>query len=812
MTDGDDSPAHRETADFLSESPEGESAIAAILEVDSASETWEFEDVPLDSGTFGEIVSRGIVTKDDGAYRLAEPEAVRTALQGEHRPTAASSSDSVSISVPSVGFDASVFGSLIAALVVVVAARTFHYQSVFVSGRVVSPGNDPYFFRYWQEQLLAESSSPFSFHVLVNPPWDDGSFNQRPLTHATNWWFAELLGGGQWGAEMVVAWLPLVFTLLLAVVIYALALVLTRDVRVAFASVLVLALAPVHANYTGLGLLHHRYNQYLWFGVILLTLVWLATDLKRRHEAVGPQQAVHTHIRRRKTWVVAAAFGLSLAFWTHSWGGSLELFAALGVYVGLRTSLDLREGLSPGRANLPLVFGFGTGALLALALHLGLGWHGLASPLMAVIAFTGVVVFVGLGELWHRRDLSVRKLLATQAALTVLGAVVVAVVLAALTDVMTLILSVVTPSSAPAWQTSVQSGSLYTTDLFVLFGPVGHIGLEFYLALGALVWCLALVYREYEPGWLLVAVVTVHYLILSGVMVRFAGRLVIVMAVLGGLSIVFVLAWLDLVRTPRPLSDTASQRARQSEAETGLQRVSIPDVPQSIAILGVCVMIFGASLLFLPTLMNQVTHDEAHVETAMEIAEHAESLDREQPDDHVLAPWRQYRLYNYFVSGESESERLGRYVYPRLTQGEHPEANMFRNQAGYVVLSGLDVSEETEHERLSEHLGQEGEHFESLEHYQLLYVDTDAGLAVFTLVPGVTIEIEGYEDDQVHVETDVTVADRTFVYERQITAGDDGTASVTVPYPGTYDVAGTTVTADEEAVETGDTVTISMDE
>lgn len=313
----DDRPGvYRDTEAFLEEREDGERVVEELLAVDTGAETWEFSDVELDSGTFGEVVSSGLVEKVDGAYRVADREAVRAALEGEDFVEEGSGIDLDW----DFNLDPMRVGGLIGALVVLVAARMFHYKSVFVEGRVVSPGNDPYFFRYWQEQLIAQSSGPWDFGVLIDPPWDTGSFNQRPLTHATNWWFTELLGGDQWAADMVAAFLPLVFTIILALVLYYLALILTRDYRVGLASILVLALAPVHTNYTGLGLLHHRYNQYLWFGLILLTLAWLGVDFTRRREMVGTNEAISEHLHSRKTWLVAFAFGLVFAAWTHSWG------------------------------------------------------------------------------------------------------------------------------------------------------------------------------------------------------------------------------------------------------------------------------------------------------------------------------------------------------------------------------------------------------------------------------------------------------------------------------------------------------------
>ncbi len=793
MTDDPDLTVHQETVTFLEENPDCESDLETLLEIDSAMNSWEFDDIPLDSGTFGEIVSRGIATSEGDGYRLADSDAVRAALAGEAVTTVEESENGSRRDID-VQIDRNAALGLVGALLVVVTARVVHIRSVFYEGRVISPGNDPYFFRYWQEQLLAEASGPHSLGVLVDPPWSGGDFNQRPLTHATNWWFAELLGGSQWAADMVTAWLPLVFTLVLAVVVYYMTLLLTNDVRVGIGSVLVLALAPIHATFTGVGLLHHRYNQYLWFGVILLAIVWLGTDLKRRRIAVGPTQAVSGHAAARKSWYVAGVLAVALAFWTHSWGGSLELFGALAVYVALRVCLDVREGISPGQANLPLVSGFILGGILALGMHLGLGWHGLPAPATAIGMSLFAAFMIALGEYWHRRDRSVRSLLTVQATLGVVGAVSAAFLFVTTTDIVSRIVS----SDAPDWQTSIQSESLYATEQFVLFGPVVQIGLEFYLALAALVWCLLRVYRVYEPGWLLIAVVSIHYLVLSGIMQRFAGRLVIVLAVLAGTGIVAVLAWIGLVSRLGVESDADSSPPTESR-----QTLEIPTPKRSGIILAVSLVIFAPSLLFVPTLMVDTTHDQAHFDVAAEIADHTETFDRDTPDDRILAPWENYRYYNYFTNGDSESERFGRFGYQRLGAERDIDDEWARSRGGYYIQTGLDIPAGESLDQLPA-LGP----IDSYEHTQLLSVDDDAGIAAFALVSGTTLEIHT-DDNRVQLSTTVTVSDRTFTYERTESA-ENGTAHVTVPYPGTYEIDGSTVTVDESDIETGRTIVVNQ--
>jgi dolichyl-diphosphooligosaccharide--protein glycosyltransferase len=74
MTDGS------RVAEFLSERPDLESPLEDVLEVDEQTDSWTFDDVPVDSGRFGELVSPGIVEREGEDYRVADPDAVRAAL------------------------------------------------------------------------------------------------------------------------------------------------------------------------------------------------------------------------------------------------------------------------------------------------------------------------------------------------------------------------------------------------------------------------------------------------------------------------------------------------------------------------------------------------------------------------------------------------------------------------------------------------------------------------------------------------------------------------------------------------------------
>ena len=273
------------TRSFLEEHPDLEDTLLALHEHEQTAGSWGFDDAPLDSGRFGELVSREFVEPtDNDAYRFADHETVKAVLEGDAETTTVTTPDADSpgldVSLPEI--DVRLAGVFTAALALVVAVRSMYYTSVFQQDHVVSPANDPYFYRYWQERLLehAHSTPDASMLAAVGE-----QTRIRPLSHWLNWWFTDLLGGTPEAASTVAAAQPIVASVLLAVVLYALVITLTADHRIALTAVLLFAMTPVLVVYTALGFLEHRPYQYLWLGLIAFTLVWLAVDLTRHRQA-----------------------------------------------------------------------------------------------------------------------------------------------------------------------------------------------------------------------------------------------------------------------------------------------------------------------------------------------------------------------------------------------------------------------------------------------------------------------------------------------------------------------------------------------
>ena len=783
---------------FLADRPDRKRALEEVLAVDAEREIWTFDDVEVDSGTFGELVSRGIVEKVDGKYQVADRGVVEGVLVGQNPAAEEDNGDGFLWKVdPDLGAlgDRSALAGLLAALGLLFVTRILNYRSVFQGEHVVSPGNDPYFYRYWVEQLLAESSGPTDVGLITNLP--DGAASRRPLTHVTNWFVAELLGGDQWAADMVAAWLPVVGALALGVIIYALAVVVTWDVRVGIAAVVLFAFTPVHAVYSGVGFIEHRLHQYFWMGMGLLALAWLAVDLTRnRTRAASIDEAVQAHLSKSLTWAMAVVLGVSLGLYAHTWGGSILLFIPVSAYVALKVVMDVRDGVPPMRANVPLVAGIGIGGVLAAFLHFSWGWHETFMGVVPLLVLVGSVGVVGLGAVWRQTGWSIHALIGTQVATGVVGLVAFRAVRPAewsrLMD---------RADDLLFREGAVEATSLFEPELAYLLGPVAQIGVEFYIGLVFLGWAGWLVTRDYHPVWLLLSVYSVFWLVMAAFQGRFAAQLAISMAVFAGLGFVYLLSWVELARVPAVFEeDTGRRLAMADGGERRWIDLQIPGEAKTVIyVLGVGFLVCGLSLIFVPTIAGQVTHDEAQLEAALVMQDHAEEHDREWRDNAVFSSMGDNRMYNYFVSGESQQYRYVQRLHTRFADAEDPDGwkeAEFDGRFGYVIA-------DRERGLPPERLGADGNR--TLEHFRLLYASDDGELAAFAVVEGATLEGTDVAAEQVTVRTDVEAGDVSFTYEREIDVVD-GRYEVVVPYPGVYIVADERVEVSEAAVENGSAI------
>ncbi len=152
-----------EVDDLLLDRPEVEEDLRSILTVDAEQERWSFDDIPADSGTFGELVSRGIVEQAGAGYRVADRAAVKRGLNGSATDTVADRSDPDGGTADPAATAGSLVndidriwvGSLLGALALVVVMRTaFSLPSVMRGDDILLLANDPYYYRHAVETVL----------------------------------------------------------------------------------------------------------------------------------------------------------------------------------------------------------------------------------------------------------------------------------------------------------------------------------------------------------------------------------------------------------------------------------------------------------------------------------------------------------------------------------------------------------------------------------------------------------------------------------------------------------------------------------
>ncbi|MFW5918177.1 MAG: STT3 domain-containing protein [Haloferacaceae archaeon] len=798
---GDADTIHRRTREFLADHPEATPAVRTLVDLDEGG-PWTFEDVPLDSGRFGTLVSLGIAEHagDDG-YRLSDRDAVRSALAGE--PVSPGDVDAAGVQLRSLGRSVAVDWSkalgLAGALALIVAVRAIAYEDVLRAGEVVSPGNDPYFFRWHQRRLLELTGSPIDVFTVAD------AVPARPLAHVANWWLSALLGGSPWAADQIAAWLPPLASAALGVVVYLTAVALTDDARVGVAAAATLAVIPIHAVYTSLGFLDHNAHQYLWLGVVVLGFVWLAVAYDRHHASPGGSPSGGARLRDRWTWFAIGVAAIGIAASVHAWRGSLLNLAPIALYLGVRAIGDVRYGRSPLRAIRPEIVAIGVGVALGYVPYLLWDWHAKDSLLVhaPLLILLGVLGAAAVGHVASDRGWSAWSMVALEGGLAVAVLALFRYGFPAAFD-----RAQVRMDDLFFRENILEVGSLYAPETGVIFGPLYQHGLAFYLALGVVGWATWTAWRRDVVAYLVPACFMAYFLVLAGIQVRFAGQLALFTALFGGIAIVYVLA---AIEATRPLAPVPHRSADLDEAVGGSRdrvgsgpAIAIPRSLERLTFIVLFVgLLLGLNVIFAPGLIDQATYDDGF-DAAMAIADHAEATDREYPATYVLSRWGDNRMYNFFVNGEAQGYGYAQANYERFLVEPDPDAAASDyGRMGYVVVASVGGDEGTTQRALFQELGAGDE---PATRYRLIH--HREGLRTFAVVEGATLRLED-GDEPVVARTEVDVDGTTLTYEIELTSDDDGSMSARVPYPGEYTVGEHIVVVPADAVEAGDTVDVA---
>ena len=743
-----------EVESLLADRPELEAPLEDVRAVDARAGTWTFDDVPVDSGAFGELVAAGIVESVGDEYRLADPEAVDRALAGEERgPDPGSRGFEFDVPLPAV--DRTAAGALAAVLVLLALLRASTYRSV-MRDRVVYTGNDPYAYVYFVEEGLREGWSLSEIPV--------GRANQEPLTTVQLLYAAELSGGlGSHGP--ILAWIPVIVAVLTGVVLYLLVCEITGDRRVALAAVFALAVIPIHATRSSLGFVDHHVFDYFW----LVVAAWGLTAAFRL-ETLGVDRATV-----RAVGLLALGVAGGVLAW---WAGTL-LLAPIGIAVVVGCAVAVRDDEPFWAPGVATTVGVGLGAAVVLAAHLRLGWHDPLIVAVPIALFVGSALVVAATAAWRYAALPPWLFLVMGPALVVVATVGVRV---AAPELWPELERELLRLFGVGFEDTVEFHSIFSTETMgwlFLFGLLLLFSIP-YMAWGG--------YRVYngERRWIPVTAYGGFMLVLATLLQRFGGELSPFVAVFAGVGLVHVAAWVDLAR---PIGESTGEN------------LSLPDRRTTLRLSLVVLLICGLSLLGAPIMANNIAFDDEQYGTAVAIGEHAAAHDHDYPESYVFSPWSWNRMYNYHVSGESRSYGYARSNFGAFRAAEDPDAArelLRRGTSGeYVVTEPTEAAypPESMQVRLHENFGSYDDGVDGLAHYRAIHASESGDYKAFRVVPGANVTGGADPGETVRLETGVDVSGASFTYERRVTADDDGSFAVRLAHPGEYAVDGADVDA-----------------
>ena len=780
------------TKKLLTKQPDLESALQRTLEIDEEHDTWTFQDVPLDTGTFGKLVSQGVVKKIDGEYRIRDQDAVRAALTGEEAATS-NGSGQPSFTVPSISrvlADANwvLVGSIFLLLVFVVLMRTvFSWTAVFREDHIVLLGNDPYFYRYWLEQL-----------VHADPPLQSMPaplLDHQILMIAVIWGFATLLGGGEHAVALALTWYPVIAALFVGGLIYGIAVIAFNDRRVGLASIGVYAVTPVLSYRSALGFGDHHAFDYVLvalavFGLVLLIDAdddWRVITLRRMVGLIALASAVAGHV--------------------HAWRGGPLLLIPLAVYIVVRAVSDVRADRSSVHENMWTLTALSVAAVLALAVHAVLGWSGFYRAVAPALLLGGSILVVGIGVAAYHFDTRGRTVLGAEFA----GGVVTALVIwFSMPNVRDAVLRGFGYFARTGQSRITETYSLFRPETGLITTPLFYFGGIIVLGIGGLVWATWRVVEEYRPVWLTLVVYAWVFFAASVIQARFGGQLGILLAVFGGLALIHLVAITATTTPPQPLTDSNSvteegkQRFRDRDAER--MSFSIPDRQTLFVVSALFLLVGGFSFLLTALGTQGLTIEDSTYNAATATNEHAAAVNATWPENYVFSPWGKNSVYNYFVNGHSQSYWYAQQHYGDFLTSTNPEEwydRLSEKPVGYVVTSPVDANfgPMSMQSRLWTNWGSANGSVSGVGHYRAVYAN-DAR-KVYELVPGAMLVGQASSGDDATVRTQFQAGGDTHTYERRVTTTDNGWYAVRVPYNGTYQTASGSQHVSEPAVRNG---------
>lgn len=770
----------REALDTLiSEQPETREALAEIHDVDKGG-TWEFDDITVDSGLFGEIVSRGIVEKHDGAYRLKDRATVAAALEGRPQPDSPEETHGTSAVADLVDVDWRAAGPFVASLLFVALMRVvFAMGAVFRDGRIILTGNDPYRRRFLVRSLL-DGYPAFDPTALAALP--DLVRTGEPLTLTVLWWTTALFGGTEQAVGQVLAWYPVVAGVVGAALVYAVAIRVSGDRRVAVAAVCLLAVTPAHAFRTSLGFADHHAFDYVWLAA---TVYGLVVTAKTTHNIEVPDRTI-----AGLTMLVIGIFGQ-----IYAWQGGPILLVPLGICLFVLPLSDLEAGRNPLQSNRGLLGALSVAAGLTLAVHAIVEWGTIIRALIpALIAFFGMML-VSLAWALSKLGYETRQVALAE---TAVSALIFGVVWTTVPQFQTVLGDLGAYFSRTNETNIAETLSLFSDQLGVITGPIILLGFTLVLAFPYMIWGVWQARESGETNWTFLSVYAWFFFVLAALLqVRFSGQLAVFTSIFAGLGFVHLAERVDITELPRPFADERSVSSRDL-----CWRPTRPSRDTILAIVTLFLLVGGIGVIQTPVKTQQLAVDEESYEAGEWLAE---ATANQEEDTYVFSQWGQNRFYNFMVGGNYGSYGYAQEHYTEfLTSADATSwANRLREQSSntYVVMSPVaaDFRNSSLQTRLQQQLGSASDLAPGVSDFRLVYLDKGSGYRIFRPAKTATLVGQDETNETVSLSTDVTVSNKTFTYERRQNAGPDGWYSIRVPYSETYtgDVNARTVTSEQ---------------
>jgi len=749
--------SERETVDaLLTERPELESELQSVLEVDAQTDTWTFEDVPMESGSFGELVSSGVVEKENGEYRLADAEAVRAALD---RDTEAKTT-SGGFGLPNVGLPAWNAEHVILLLGAFGLVATFRVLPVaaVIRDEIVLSGNDPYYYLTVVSALVEQTAGPVDLTVFSE--LSSQVRKGEPLLVTMLWAVSGLFGETTGTVRSVLAWYPVGAALVAAAFLYGTCLELTEDRRLGFCAVALLAVTPAHAYRTGIGFSDHHAFDYALLALVTYALVRIL------------QRAERNDI----PWPSVALLGLGVGLQTLAWEAGPLLLVPLGIFVNAHLLVGLWHDRDPVYELLPILFATGLGAAITHAAHVLVGWH---TP---VVTYAPFVLSLGIGALVGLSHL-IRSLGGDERHFAAVEGLGVAVAVPAVGMFAPWLTRGFTEGMNRLFadREIVETASLISGEIGSLFTPLLLLGIGFLLALPYLAYVSVHAVRTDRPAWLAASCFGWYLLFLSFIQIRFTGEFSLFVALFGGIGVLSLAHWVDLT----PSLTTFDQSAEAPVDQT----LTLPSRRKfvSLATLGVGIGGFGSVMTV--TKHSQLTTDESKYRTAQWLAAYARERGVDDSAAYVFSTWGSNRMYNYFVNGNARSYRYAQRNFADFLTATDGDSwyNELRSRTGFVVVGQIRstdaerLPEGTLYRRLFERNG------EDTGRYRLQYVDSSRTIKAFTLVQGGLLTGRGEPNSTLTVSTEVDAVNSTVQFEQQVETANNGWFSVRVPQPGAYD-------------------------